>query len=113
MDPNCVSADTRAASQVTATFVTDAFVIAPVPPVIVQICPEGCCAIVMVYGVPLASVFANVKLVAPAETLTLGSPGVASTSPEPTRPAMLPPTWYSFVAQVTVTLVTSPSPTVP
>src|SRR5262245_28663570 len=65
------------------------------------------------YDVPLASSYVNVKLVAPAGTLSGGSLLSRSCSPEPASPAIEPPTVKRFVMQVMVMFAMLPPLTVP
>ena len=72
--------------------VTFAFVTVPAPLVTTQVWPAGCANAVAEYGCPLATAVANVKLVLAAGTDRLSPPLFCSTSPEPVRPVIPPPT---------------------
>src|SRR5690242_10788363 len=86
----------------------------PAPFVTVHDCvgPVGCTATVTLYGAPLGMPVTKVK--APSAPIDRSSPPLFwSTSPLPASPPTVPPTVKSLVLQLTTTLVTLPSPTVP
>src|SRR4051812_32599564 len=72
---------------------------------------EGCVATVTLYGAPLATGVAKVKV--PSALMPRSSPPLSRrVSPVPVRPVTVPPTAYEFVAQLTASM-TGPPATIP
>ena len=78
--------------QVTATLVTFAEPTVPVPPLTVQVCPDGWVRTVTEYAAPLASFVGNVK--EPLAVTERLSPPLSCSTTVPASPDTVPPTEY-------------------
>ena len=78
--------------QVTATLVTFAEPMVPVPPLTVHVCPDGCVFTVTAYAAPLASWVGNVK--EPLAVTDRLSPPLSCSTTVPDSPDAVPPTEY-------------------
>ena len=78
--------------QVTATLVTFADAMVPVPPLTAHVCPDGWVRTVTAYAAPPASLVANVK--EPLAATDRLSPPLSCSTTVPVSPDTVPPTEY-------------------
>src|SRR3569623_1029394 len=103
------------AGQLMTTLVTGEAPMVPVPPLTTQVCAggEGWVRTVTAKALPLATGFADMKVVAFAGTVRLSPPLFCSTRPLPVSPVMEPPTVNVAGTQVMATSVMPAAVTVP